>query len=115
MVWQDCMLASVDPPTDPGFAAAVEQELRQQLGALQGRPALAVVSGSSECYQQAAMYGLPRDRYRSELLEQTIPRVLEAVVPGVPYVPSSPWGESRRFGPTSAYATTLGWALTCVR
>lgn len=99
MVWQDCMLASVDPPTGPGFVAALEQELRQQLGALQGRPALAVVSGSSETYQQAAMYGLPRSRYRSELLEQTIPRILEAVVPGVPYVASSPSGGEPPFRP----------------
>lgn len=99
MVWQDCMLASVDPPADPGFAAALEQELRQQFGSLQGRPALAVASGSSETYQQGAMYGLPRARYESDLLERTIPRILESVVPGVPYVPSSPSGGDPPFRP----------------
>lgn len=108
MVWQDCMLASVDPPDDPAFAASLEAELRQQFGALQGRPGLAVACGSSETYQQASMYGLSPERYESELLEQTIPRILESVVPDVPYLPSSPSGGDPPFRPDTGVAHYFG-------
>ncbi len=108
MVWQDCMLASVDPPDDPAFVASLEAELRQQFGALQGRPALAVACGSSETYQQASMYGLSPERYESDVLEQAIPRILESVIPSVPYVPSSPSGGSPPFRPDTGVAHYFG-------
>ncbi|MGO9751188.1 MAG: glycosyl hydrolase 2 galactose-binding domain-containing protein [Solirubrobacteraceae bacterium] len=92
MVWQDCMLASVDPPEDPAFVAALELELRQAFGALGGRPSLTVACGSSECYQQASMFGLPAESWRIPLLEEAVPAILASVVPGIPYVPSSPFG-----------------------
>lgn len=92
MVWQDCMLASYDPPADPAFLAALDAELSQVLGALGGRPALAMVCGSSETYQQASMYGLPRARWESDLLERHIPERTAELAPGVPYVSSSPSG-----------------------
>ncbi len=108
MVWQDCMLASVDPPDDPAFVASLEAELRQQFGALQGRPALAVACGSSETYQQASMYGLSPERYESDVLEQAIPRILDSVIPHVPYVPSSPSGGTPPFRPDTGVAHYFG-------
>ncbi len=99
LVWQDCMFASTDPPGDPDFVAGVEYELRQVLGALGGRAALAVVCGSSETYQQAAMLGLPPERWTSPLLEERIPAIAEETVPGVPYVPSTPSGGEMPFDP----------------
>jgi len=48
LVWQDCMLASFDPPDDADFVAALEEELTQVFARLQGRPALALVCGSNE-------------------------------------------------------------------
>ncbi len=99
LVWQDCMFASTDPPGDPDFVAGVEYELRQVLGALGGRAALAVVCGSSETYQQAAMLGLPPERWASPLLEERIPAIAEETVPGVPYVPSTPSGGEMPFDP----------------
>lgn len=108
LVWQDCMLASTDPPEDPDFAAAMEQELRQAFGALAGRPALAVACGSSETYQQAAMFGLAPEKWQSRLLEHTIPTLLDDIVPGVPYVPSSPSGGDPPFAPDVGVAHYFG-------
>ncbi|MGH2863709.1 MAG: glycosyl hydrolase 2 galactose-binding domain-containing protein [Solirubrobacteraceae bacterium] len=108
LVWQDCMLASVDPPEDADFVDGIEHELRQVLGLAQGRPALGVVCGSSETYQQAAMLGLPPDRWRSSLLEQSIPALVADVLPGVPYVPSSPSGGVLPFDVDSGVAHYFG-------
>ena len=92
LVWQDCMLAGFDPPEEPAFVESVREEVTQQLGTLQGRPSLTVISGSSETHQQAAMFGLPSDRWHSPLLEETIPALVHEIVPGVPFVVSSPTG-----------------------
>ena len=60
LVWQDFMFASMDYPwEDEAFVRAVALEATQALEALQSRPSLAVVCGSSEVDQQAAMLGLP--------------------------------------------------------
>jgi beta-mannosidase len=92
MVWQDCMIASVDPPEDDAYRDSLSSELREQFGALQARPSLVIAAGSSETYQQGAMLGLAPERYRSELLESFVAEVLEEIVPDVPYVPSTPSG-----------------------
>lgn len=108
LVWQDCMFSTVDPPDDPAFAAGVEQELRQVLGGLQGRPALAVMCGGTEMYQQAAMFGLPIDSWYSPILEETIPSVVADLVPGVPYLPSTPFGGDLPFSPDAGSAHYFG-------
>ena len=108
MVWQDCMLASFDPPDDDEFAAAIEAELTQVLGRLQGRPALAIVCGGNETYQQAAMYGLRPGSWESDVLEKTIPQVVELTLPGVPYIASSPIGGRLPFEPSSGVAHYFG-------
>jgi beta-mannosidase len=92
MVWQDCMMASVDPPEDNAYRDSLIGELREQFGALQARPSLVIAAGSSETYQQGAMLGLAPERYRSELLESVVPEVLGEIIPDVPYVPSTPSG-----------------------
>ena len=76
------MLAGFDPPEEPEFVESLRVELTQQLGRLQGRPSLTVVCGSSETHQQASMFGLPPDRWRSPLLEETIPSMADEIVPG---------------------------------
>lgn len=108
LVWQDCMLASVDPPEDPEFVATLELELRQALARAEGRPALAMVCGSSETYQQPAMLGFPPERWHSNLLEQTIPTIVTEVLPEVPYVPSSPSGGELPFDVSSGVAHYFG-------
>lgn len=92
MVWQDCMFATLDPPADPEFEAAVVAELTAVFTALQGCPAIAVISGGSESEQQPAMLGLPAERRGLPLLEVTIRELAAGLLPGVPYVTSSPTG-----------------------
>jgi beta-mannosidase len=99
LVWQDCMLSTVDPPEDSEFWAGLERELRQVFGELEGRPSLAVACGGTEIYQQAAMFGLPINSWRSTLLEETIPNLLAELVPGVPYLPTTPFGGELPFDP----------------
>ena len=108
MVWQDCMLASFDPPDDADFTRLVERELHQVFTLLQGRPALALVCGSSETYQQAAMYGRELGSWASPILEETIPAIVERALPGVPYIASSPIGGQLPFDPTVGVAHYFG-------
>lgn len=92
LVWQDCMFATLDPPADADFEAAVVAELSDVFTDLQGCPALAVISGGSETEQQPAMLGLDASRRTLPLLEETIPALASLLLPGVPYVTSSPSG-----------------------
>jgi beta-mannosidase len=108
MVWQDCMFASLDPAEDEQFVAGIHRELREVFGALAGRPALTIACGSSEVYQQAAMFGLSPARCESPLLERAVPDVLAAVVPGVPYVPSAPSGGEPPFAPNVGVSHYFG-------
>ena len=108
LVWQDCMIAGYDPPEDPEFEDGLVAELSLQLGALRSHPSLAVVCGSSDCEQQAAMFGLPPDRRRSRVLDETIPGVVDRVLPGVPYVTSAPSGGELPFDPAVGVATYFG-------
>jgi beta-mannosidase len=92
LVWQDAMLATLDPPEDPEWLALLAAEVCAQLRPLQGRPSLVVVSGGSETEQQPTMYGLPPELRRMTAIEETVPRVVSALLPDVPYVTSSPSG-----------------------
>ena len=79
------MLASFDPPDDDDFARARSTPSSPRCSrGLQGRPALALVCGSSETYQQAAMYGLEPGSWESRVLEETIPAVVERHAAGRP-------------------------------
>lgn len=108
LVWQDCMLAGIDPPEDPDFHTEVRAELAQALGRLQGRPSVAVICGSSEIHQQAAMLGMEAERWTSPLLEEVIPAMVGEMLPGTPYVPSTPTGEGLPFRPGSGVAHYFG-------
>lgn len=102
LVWQDWMFANMDyPVSDAAFMASVETESRQLLARLQGRPSLAVLCGGSEVAQQAAMLGLSADRWQSSLFDETLPAFAAEICPGVPYVPSSPWGGTHPFQPNA--------------
>lgn len=101
MVWQDCMLGYTDPPEDGAFEQAVVSELDEVLGGLGGRPALALVCGAQEVEEQAAFFGLPRERRSFPLIDRTIPAMVEQLLPGVPYLSSSPTGGELAFQPDS--------------
>jgi len=92
LVWQDCMLANLEPPGDAAFRERLRAELEAVLTDLQGHPCLAVLSGGSEIEQQAAMAGARRDRWRPEVLVTDVPELVARIVPEVAYVTSSPSG-----------------------
>jgi beta-mannosidase len=108
LVWQDAMIANLPPPEEPEFVSALVAELRQVLGEVSGRPALAVVSGGSEVEQQAAMLGLPADKRALPVLEQTIPTLVRELTPGAVYVTSSPTGGEPPFRPDRGVAHYFG-------
>jgi beta-mannosidase len=93
LVWQDLMFATFDYPlADEGFVATVEAEVRDQAQRLLGHPSTAVVCGSAEHEQQAAMFGVsPATGYAGELASLLRPLVEKSGLDAV-WVDSSPSG-----------------------
>ena len=92
MVWQDCVLATLDPPDDEAFLATMAAEAREHLTDLAARPSLVVVSGGSETEQQPTFAGLARAELRIAVVDEVLPAVAAEVLPGVPFVTSTPTG-----------------------
>jgi len=92
LVWQDVMLAQLDPPDDETFVATVVGEVGDLLARLERHPCLAVLCGAEQVEEQAAAFGLPRDRWGTPLLDSVLPDVVARVAPGLVYVSSSPTG-----------------------
>ncbi|MCW2496966.1 hypothetical protein [Jatrophihabitans sp.] len=90
LVWQDCMLANLDPSEEPAVLAGLADELEQLCVSLQGRPSLAVLSGGSEVEQQAAMSGVARERWHSRVLDEVIPGLVAQWLPELVTIASSP-------------------------
>jgi beta-mannosidase len=93
LVWQDLMFATFDYPlADPDFTATVSAEVADQCGRLCGHPSTAVVCGSAEHEQQAAMFGVgPATGYAGELAALLRPVVAASGLDAV-WVDSSPSG-----------------------
>jgi len=108
LVWQDAMFAFTDPPTDEAFELDVDAELTEVFSAAGAHPSLAVICGNQEVEEVAAMFGLSEDRRRTALFEERIPRLLADVVPGTPYVPSTPSGGTMPFEMASGTAQYFG-------
>jgi beta-mannosidase len=93
LLWQDFMFANMDyPSSDASFDRAVTIEARQLLGRLQGRPSVTVFCGGSEIEQQAAMLGLPAEKWKNPLFEQKLPELVRSLTPDAAWVRSSPSG-----------------------
>jgi len=93
LLWQDFMFANMDyPSSDESFLHAVKDEARQLLRRIQGRPSIAVFCGSSEVEQQAAMLGLPAERWKNPLFEDVLPALVKSFVPDAAWVRSTPSG-----------------------
>ncbi|WP_205474942.1 hypothetical protein [Nocardioides sp. SYSU D00038] len=93
LVWQDLMFTTFDYPlADEGFAATVRAEAADQCGRLVGHPSTAVVCGSAEHEQQAALFGVrPDTGAAAELAALTRPVVAASGLDAV-WVDSSPSG-----------------------
>ena len=92
LVWQDMMLGPVDPPDDQEFLDVMVDEAVSVLDRAVGHPSLAVVCGGQEIEEQPAMFGLPRERWRSPIIHDVLPALVTHRYPGLPYVSSSPSG-----------------------
>ncbi len=98
LVWQDFMFANFDyPKNDKAFNANVETEVSQFLGRTRLSPCLAILCGGSEIHQQAAMMGLPEQFWKSPVVEEIIPPLVQSLRPDVPYVVNSPSGGAMPF------------------
>ncbi|MFC7446477.1 glycosyl hydrolase 2 galactose-binding domain-containing protein [Rhodococcus daqingensis] len=91
LVWQDVMLATVDPPADERFEDLLRREVAALAAAVGANPALTVVSGGSETEQQPTMVGLPAPDRTIRALDEVLPAAVRELLPGTPYLPSSPW------------------------
>jgi beta-mannosidase len=107
LVWADAMWASMDPPADERWEEAFLDEVTAMARRAAGHPSLAVLSGGSEIEQQAAMLGLPPERWTPAVLPR-IGEALAAAAPGIPYVTSSPTGGDLPFSPGAGVAHYFG-------
>jgi beta-mannosidase len=110
LVWQDLMVANLPPPDDDGFRQTLEGELRAVFGRMAGRASTAVICGGSEVEQQAAMMGLGAERIAAALpvLTRDVPALVEQLLPGTPYVVSSPTGGEPPFRPDAGITHWFG-------
>ena len=92
LVWHECMLSFYDPPDDPEFVAELTAELGQQFDLISGRPSVALVCGSQEIEEQAAMNSVARSKWNFPVLDEVIPDLVADALPGIPYVTSNPTG-----------------------
>jgi beta-mannosidase len=109
LVWQDFMFANLDyPEQDERFMETVRREVRGVLGALAGRPSLAVLCGGSEVAQQVAMLGLDPDLADGPLYGELLPSLVAEAEVDAPYVRSSPSGGDLPFRPGQGIAHYYG-------
>lgn len=109
LVWQDFMFANLDYPfADDAFRALAEDEARDAIGRLAGRPSLAVLCGNSEIEQQVAMLGLDPALGRGEFFGQTLPGLARAAGVDAVYVPSAPCGGDLPFRTDQGIANYYG-------
>ena len=113
LVWQDAMLANFDYPTTEEFAASLTAEIRRFLDRTQLNACLAVFCGGSEVFQQAAMFGVAKDRIGDELYSSTIPDALQRARPDVPYVANSPSEGELPFVPNAGVSHYYGVGAYC--
>jgi beta-mannosidase len=98
LVWQDFMFANMDYPVDDAsFRENIRLEAAEQLTRLSPHPSVVVCCGNSEVEQQAAMLGLPRERWSNDWFGKQLPELCTAYHPGAAYVPSTPSGGALPF------------------
>ena len=107
MVWQDFMFACNFYPAVDTFVENVMQEARYQVTRLRNHPCIALWCGNNEVdeawfnwgYQKALKYteqdSLELRLGYIDLFEKKLPAVVDRLIPGIPYIPTSPkigWG-----------------------
>ncbi len=109
LVWQDMMFANMDYPfADEAFHTLVSAEANRELSRLARHPSTAVVCGNSEIEQQVAMMGLDPTMGRGTFFGDQLPTIVARCCPGVPYIPSAPYGGDLPFHTRSGVANYFG-------
>ncbi|KAK8044033.1 hypothetical protein PG993_004057 [Apiospora rasikravindrae] len=110
LVWQDFMFACANYPAHPAYLESVVLEARQNVRRLRHHPSIVIWAGNNEDYQIVERYGLQYDadddgkdpekwlktdfpaRY---IYEHLLSKIIESETVGVPYHPSSPFGNGK--------------------
>ncbi|KAH7361879.1 beta-mannosidase [Plectosphaerella cucumerina] len=108
LIWHDFAFACGNYPAYPAFLENVEHEARQNLRRMRTHPSVVIWAGSNEDYQVLERYKLEYNyedkdpqswlkttfpaRYTYEYL---LPKLVEEEDPGMPYHPTSPWGDGK--------------------
>lgn len=109
LVWQDLMFANLDYPFDnEEFHSAALAEAEVELTRAGRHPSLAVVCGNSEIEQQVTMLGLDPSLGRGQFFGEELPRIASGYCPGVPYIPSAPFGGDMPFRTNKGVANYFG-------
>jgi beta-mannosidase len=109
LVWHDFQFANFDYPIgDSDFRQLVEHEARAFLDRTQTSPALVILCGGSEVYQQAAMMGVPERSWRSPLFDEILPAITREMRPDCAYVENSPSGGALPFHSNTGVAHYYG-------
>jgi beta-mannosidase len=109
LIWHDFQFANFDYPIgEPEFRESVEREARCFLDRTQTSPALAVLCGGSEVYQQAAMMGVSERSWCSPLFDEILPTITREIRPDCAYVENSPSGGALPFHSNAGVAHYYG-------
>lgn len=106
LIWQDFAFACANYPANRSYLASVETEARQNVRRLRNHPSLVIWAGNNEDYQIVERYGLeynyttdkdPESWLKTNfparyIYEYLLPKVIREETKGVPYHPSSPFG-----------------------
>jgi beta-mannosidase len=97
LVWQDCMIAFGDPPDDDDFVGQVVGEFQDNLSWLAGHPSLALICGSLQVHEQAALMSERTAPPDCLVLDEVLPELVKDLLPRTPYIPSTPSGGEQPF------------------
>eukprot|EP00879_Flechtneria_rotunda_P007346 GHRR01007707.1.p1 GENE.GHRR01007707.1~~GHRR01007707.1.p1 ORF type:complete len:1340 (+),score=540.78 GHRR01007707.1:559-4020(+) len=96
LVWQEAMFACSPYPRGPGFLSNVQAEITEQILRLGSHPSIAVWGGNNEIEASMEWYAETKSNlalfavdYES-LFVETIGRLVNQMLPGAPWVDSSP-------------------------
>jgi beta-mannosidase len=114
LTWQDFLFACAAYPEDPGTAAEVEAEARDNVTRLAGHPSLVLWNGNNENFWGHADWGWAEELdgrpWGAGYYTGLLPAVVAELDPATPYWPGSPWsGRADRHPNDPAHGNSHIW------
>ena len=81
LVWHECMLSFYDPPDDPEFVSELTADWASSSTSSPEDLLVALVCGSQEIEEQAAMNSVARSKWNFPVLEEVIPDLVADALP----------------------------------